>query len=157
LIAATFTVAIATHAQKRDVVTPPPETATLAETQKWFVDSFPKYGSFKTRVQTVTISNPKFEGCTFTFTQTRKAGSVSTATMGATRTVSTIKDDFSIDASRLTADGIKIVDNIFPELQTLELKFANDSRIVEIVVKAEASDPFRSALIQIGRLCKANN
>jgi hypothetical protein len=148
---------MATHAQKRDVITPPAETATLAETQKWFVDSFPKYASYKTRVQAVAISNPKFDGCTFTFTQTRKAGSVSTATMGATRTVSTIKDDVSVDASRLTADGIKIVDHIFPELQTLELKFVNDPRIVEIVVKAEASAPFKSALIQIGRLCNAKN
>lgn len=157
MVAATFTLAAATHAQKRDVVNPPPVSATLAEIQKWLVDSFPKYASYKTRVQTVTVSNAKFDGCKFAFTQTRKAGSVSMATMGATRTVSTNKDDVSFDVNRLLPDGIKVADHIYPELQTLELKFANDPRIVEIVVKGEASEPFKAALFQIQRLCIAKN
>jgi hypothetical protein len=157
LTATIFVAATSMHAQKRDVEKPPPETATLVESQKWFVDSFAKYASYKTRVQTVTISNAKFDGCTFTFTQTRKAGSVSTATMGATRTVNTVKDDVSLNLSTLLPDGIKVSDHVFPELQTLELKFAGDERIVEIVVKGEASEAFKSALLQIRRLCIAKD
>jgi hypothetical protein len=156
-MATIFAAATVIHAQKRDDVKPPPETATLADSQKWFVDTFTRYASYKTRVQSVTISSAKFDGCAFTFTQTRKAGSVSTATMGATRTVNTVKDDVSLNLSTLLPDGIKVSDHIYPELQTLELKFAGDERIVEIVVKGEASEAFKSALLQIRRLCIAKD
>ncbi len=152
-----FTVATAVDAQNRDVIKPPPDTATLAESQKWLIDSFTKFGSFKTPVQTVTISNVNFDGCTFNFAETRKSGSVSTATMGATRTISTAKGDVSIDLGRLSADGVKVTDHIYPELRTIELTFAGDPRIVEIVVKSEASDAFKTVVIQIGRLCNAKN
>lgn len=153
----TFAVATAVYAQKRDVIKPPPDTATLAESQKWLIDSFMKFGSFKTPVQTVTISNANFDGCTFNFAETRKSGSVSTATMGTTRTISTAKGDVSIDLGRLSADGVKVADHIYPELRTIELTFAGDPRIVDIVVKSEASDAFKTVVIQIGRLCNAKN
>ena len=156
-MATTLVVATAIHAQKRDVIKPLPETATLAESQKWFVDSFVKYASYKTPVATVTVSNPKFEGCTFSFSQARKFASTSMATMGATRTTSTVKEDSSFDLSRISADGIKIADHIYPEVQTLELKFADDPRIVEIVVKSEASEALKSTLAQIRRLCISKN
>ena len=156
-MATMFAVATVMHAQKRDVIKPLPETASLAESQKWFVDSFMKYASYKTRVTSVTVSSPKFDGCTFSFTQTRKSGSISTATMGATRTTSTVKEDISFDVSRISADGINVTDHIYPEIQTLELKFKDDERIVEIVVKSEASEAFKSALGRIRQLCVAKN
>jgi hypothetical protein len=157
LAAAIFVSAIEARPQKREEIKPLAETATLAESQKWFADSFVKYASYKTRVVTVTVSNPKFDGCTFTYTQVRKFASTSTATMGATRTTNTVKDDISFDMSRISADGINIADHIYPELQTLELKFADDGRIVEVVVKTGASEALRSALIQIRRLCLAKD
>jgi len=156
-MATIFAIATAINAQKRDVIKPPPETATLAEFQKWFADSFVKYASYKTRSATAAISSPKFDGCTFSFTQTRKFASTSIATMGATRTVSSVKDDISFDLSLLSSDGVNVVDHIYPEVQTLELKFANDGRIVEIGVKSEASEAFKSALIQMRRLCTAKS
>ena len=152
-IATILSVATGIHAQKRDEIKPPPATATLAESQKWFVDSFVKYASYKTRVTAVTISNPKFDACTFSFTQVRKFSSTSIATMGATRTTNTVKEDLSFDLSRIPADGVNVIDHIYPEVQALELKFADDPRIVEIVVKSEASEAFKSTLIQIRRLC----
>lgn len=157
LTATLFAIATATNAQKRDVIKPPPETATLVEFQKWFADSFAKYASYKTRSAAVAISSPKFDGCKFSFEQVRKFASTSTATMGATRTVNSVKDDISFDMSLFSSDGVNIVDHIYPEVQTLELKFANDGRIVEIGVKSEASAAFKSALIQMRRLCTAKS
>lgn len=143
--------------QKRDSIKPPAETATLAETQTWLVGAIGKYAAYKTRVTTMTITNAKFEGCSFSFTETRKSGSISTATMGATRTTNSVKEDILFDVARLASDGISVSDHIYPEIQTLELKFADDRRIVEIVVKREASDAIKTALTRIQRLCTAKN
>ncbi|MEO8042751.1 MAG: hypothetical protein ABI646_09095 [Acidobacteriota bacterium] len=157
LTAAIFALTVEVRPQKRDEIKPPAETATLAESEKWFVDSFVKYATYKTKVTTVTVSNAKFEGCTFSYNQARKFASTSTATMGATRTTNTVKEDISFDLGRISADGINVTDHIYPEVRTLELKFVDDGRIVEIVVKSEASEAFKTALAQIRRLCAAKN
>lgn len=149
--------------QKTEKVKPPPETASLAETQQWLATSLPKYASYKTRTSSVNTSNVKFDGCTLTFTQSRKSGSFSTATMGATRTTSTLKDDMSFNLSHIGPSGVAIVDHIYPELQTLEIRVADpikegaDDRLVELVVEHEASDAIKSALLQAMRLCVAKN
>ncbi len=157
VLAVIFAFATTALSQKHDEIKSLPDTATLAESQKWFTETFVKYASYKTRATTVDFSNAKFDGCTFSFTQVRKSGSVSTAVMGATRTVNSVKEEISFDNSLIAPDGITVTDHVYPEIQTLELKLTNDARIVEIVVKREASDAMKAAIMQIRRLCTAKN
>jgi hypothetical protein len=149
--------------QKRNAIKPPSETASLTETQQWLIAVLGKYASSKTRMETVSLSNIKFEGCSFNFTQTRKWGSVSSATMGATRTTDVAKNDISIDLAKVRPDGIALEDHLYPELENIKFWYAGfdltqgstDGRIFYVVVKREAADAIKSALIQIQRLCKA--
>jgi hypothetical protein len=151
-------------AQKTEKVKPPPETASLAETQQWLTTGLAKYASYKTRTSAVTTSNVRFDGCTLTLTQSRKSGTVSMATMGATRTTSTLKDDLSINLAHIGSSNIAIVDHVYPELQTLEIRVADpaikeagDVRLIELVVEHEASDAIKAALLQANRLCISKN
>lgn len=167
LTVAMFVIGVEAVAQKRDGMTPPSEAASLGETQKWLVEALTKQASYKTRVTSVTISNPKVEGCIVSFTQTRKSGSASIATMGATRRTNTVKDDVSFDLAQLAENGIAVSDHIYPELQTLELRLGGGAkegsastdhiRTVEIVVQHEATDAIKAALMQLRRLCTAKN
>ena len=152
-------------AQKRDGIKPPPSTASLAEIQGWLVGTIGKYASYKTRVTNGKLSNVKFDGCTLGYTETRTSGSISTATMGTTRTTNAAKDETSIDLTKVKPDGISLEDHIYPELQTIKISMsgsdltqgsAND-RLVEIVVKREAADAIKTALMQIARLCSPKN
>src|SRR5215207_2254680 len=124
----------------------PPETASIAETQQWLARAIAKYASYKTRVEVVALSNVKFEGCTLNFTETRKSGSVSTATMGATRTTNVAKNEISIDLAKIRRNGISLEDHLYPELQNIKLWYSGfdlsegstAGRVYYIVVKREA-------------------
>ncbi|PYT01638.1 MAG: hypothetical protein DMF63_01980 [Acidobacteria bacterium] len=164
VIATLFAFGSTAAAQKSDSIKPPPDSAAAEEVQKWLASSITKYGSYKTRTTSVAISDVRFEGCTIRYTQTQKSGSVSTATMGVTRTINTVKDDIEIDAAIMSKDHIKLLDHIYPELRTIEINLKNsqttgvgDSRIIELVVKAEAADAIRTALIQSARICALKN
>lgn len=154
--------------QDRSSIKPLSQTATLAETQKWLVDAIGKYASYKTRVTAVTISDAKFDGCIFKFALTRKSGSISTATMGATRTTNAVKEEIAFDPSQIESDGIALTDHVYPELQTIEVRSrraagadgattTTHGNIIELVVKREAADAIRAALYQVGRLCPSPN
>ena len=163
LLIAAFS-ATGVFSQKTEKVKPLPATASLADTQQWLTTGLAKYASYKTRTSAVNTSNVKFDGCTLTLTQSRRSGSFSTATMGATRTTSTVKDDVSLNLAHVGPDSISIVDNIYPELQTLEIRVADpaikeggDARLIELVVEHEASDAIKSALLQANRLCVAKH
>jgi len=150
--------------QKTGKVKPPPETASLAETQQWLTTGLAKYASYKTRTSSVATSNVKFDGCTLTLSQSRKSGTVSMATMGATRTTSTLKDDLSLNLAHLRPNSITIADHVYPELLILEIRVADPAikeaghaRLIELVVEHEASDAIKSALLQANRLCVAKN
>ena len=162
LIAAFFVFGSSVFAQKS--IEPPDDKAPLEEVQKWLSGTLVKYGSYKTRVEVVDVSNVRFEGCTIKYTVARKSGSTSTAVMGATRTVNTAKDDVSIDAALVTSAGTKLSDHIYPELQTIEilaktdgLSGLGDERPIELVVKREAAKAIRTALLQIAQGCASKN
>jgi hypothetical protein len=165
LAAAVFVFVSDSAAQKRNETKPLSETASLAESQKWLTDVFPKNASYKTRATTVAVSNPKFDGCTFSFSQTRRSGSTSTDTMGATRTTHQSKDDIAIQMDKIRSDGISLEDHIYPELQTIRIwmngfdltEGSNDGRVHEIVVRHDASGAIKTALMRIQRLCAAKN
>jgi len=160
LIAALFV--LGSHGLAQKLVAPPDENASVEEVQKWLSSALVKYGSYKTRVDAVEISNVRFEGCTIKYTLTRKSGSTSTAVMGATRTVNATKDDVSIDAAPMTDAGVKLSDHVYSELQTIEIgartgdvSGLSDDRPIEMVVKREAAKAIRMALLQIARGCAA--
>jgi hypothetical protein len=157
-----FLFGLTAPAQKSESLKPLPETATLAETRDWLIVTLPKYGSYKTRLEAVTLGNVKFDSCDMTFTHTRKLGSISTATMGATRTTNVVKTDIAIDLIKIRPDGISVENHIYPELRTLQIwmsgfdlsRDSNNGRVYEIVVKTEAAEPIKTALVRIQRLCK---
>jgi len=175
LIRTVFLVAIATvmvaqgaAAQDRSGIKPLSQTATLAEAQKWLVDVVGKYASYKNRVASVTISDAKFDGCTFKFTLTRKSGSISTATMGTTRTTNAVKENLALDTSRIEPDGIAVTDHVYPELEIIEVRLGHTAgaeqaaitgpvNIFELVVKRDAADAIKTALYQVARLCQPPN
>ena len=162
---AMLSVASAVIAQKSEKIKPPPETSPVAETQQWLIAALGKYGTYKTRVESITLSNLKFDGCAFTFTRTRKSGSTSTATMGPTRTTYAAKDDIKIQIQDVRAEGIALEDHIYPEIQTIKIwmtgfdltEGSSAGRIYDIVVKREAGDALKTALMQIQRSCVAKN
>jgi len=149
-------------AQKRNEIKPPAEAASLAETQQWVVGTVAKYGSYKTRMEAVTLSHIKFDGCTFGFTQTRKSGSTSTATMGPTRTTYSSKEDFLVDLTKVRTEGISLEDHLYPEVQNIRFWYAGfdlsggstAGSVFYIVVKQEAAGALRAAFVQIQQLCK---
>ena len=152
------------HAFAQKVIEPPAEKASTEEVQKWLAGSLAKYGSYKTRAGTIDVSNVRFEGCSVKYTLTRKSGSTSTAVMGATRTVNTIKDEVVIDVAGLSNESVKLLDNVYAELQTVEITLKTgaasgigDGKVIELVVKAEAGKAIRTALIQAARDCSKKN
>jgi hypothetical protein len=158
LIAALFI--FGSHAFAQKSIEPPDENASAEEAQKWLSGALVKYGSYKTRVEIVDISNVRFEGCTIKYTVTRKSGSTSTAVMGATRTVNSTKDDVSIDTGLMTEAGTTLSDHIYSELQTIEIvaktespSGLGDDRPIELVVKREAGKAIRAALLRLAHGC----
>ena len=162
LIAILFVVGSHTFAQKS--IEPPDENASAEEVQKWLAGSLVKYGTYKTRGAAVDVSNVRFEGCTIKYTVTRRSGSTSTAVMGATRTVNTAKEEVALDTTLVSKDRVKLSDNVYPELQTIEIGLKTgdvtgigDDRVIELVVKVEAGKAIQTALIQVARGCVAKN
>ena len=162
LTAAVFAISASLSAQKRNEIKPPSESASLAENQQWIGEALAKFGSYKTRLEAMTVSKVSFDACRFSFTETRKSGSTSTATMGATTTTNVSKNDISIDLAKVRPDGISLEDHIYPELQTIKIWYAGfdlaegstAGRVYQIVVKHEAGDAIKTALLQAKRLCK---
>jgi hypothetical protein len=160
LIAILFALGAQTFAQK----TPPAENASAGELHKWISTALTKYGSYKTRTGAVDISNVRFDGCTIKYTVTQKSGSTSTAVMGATRTMNTLKNEVSIDLPLLSSGGVKLSDHVYPDLQTIEMVLKKtgvsglaDDRVIELAVKREAGDAIRSALLRAARGCSGQN
>ena len=142
-------------------VKPLADNASLAETQSWLVENIRKYGSYKSRVTSVAISNVKFDSCALTIALVRKSGSTAHDTMGATARINSVKQEISFDLSFVETDGIQLTDHIYPEFQTIVVRFraggpsapADQIRDTELVVKSEAGEQIRSALIHAQKLC----
>lgn len=147
-------------------VKPLAENASLAETQKWLVDALAKNASYKTQVNSEAVSNAKFESCRLSYTLVRKTGAKSQDTMGVTTRTHTAKTDVSFDLSFVEAGGIQLADHIFPDFQTITIKFREGgvaasspalNTDVELVVKYEAGEAIKAALLHAQRLCTSKN
>lgn len=141
-------------------IKPLPENASFPETQKWLVDTIGKHATFKTRVTSAVVSAPKFEGCELSYLVTRKTSGANQDVMGVTTRVHTTKQDVAFDLSHVPADGISVTDHIFPEFQTIVLRYHKDPappREIEIVVKYEAAEAIKSALSQALVFCRPKN
>jgi hypothetical protein len=146
-------VGLNTSATAQKTVTPPPDDAPIEELEEWIVEALPKYASYKTRSGSVTVSDASLNGCTLKFTLVRKAGTTTTITEGAKRTVSTLEDEVMLDLQEIGTDNTSLLDHLYPDLQTLELKLRPNETAMEIVVKSSAAEAVRSALIAGGRIC----
>jgi hypothetical protein len=140
-------------ASGQKTITPPPEDAPLETVQKWLLDTFPKYSSYKTRSGSVAVSEVSFDGCNLKFKREQKAGTTTSVTEGAKRTVSRFKDDVTLDLQSMRSDTASLVDHLYPDLQTLEIKLGPNDPVKEIILKRSAAAAVRSALITAGRLC----
>ncbi|HEX6127023.1 MAG TPA: hypothetical protein VFZ23_16740 [Pyrinomonadaceae bacterium] len=135
-------------------VKPLPADASLGDTQKWLVAGLSKYASFKTRVNSASVSSVKFDGCKLSYTIIRRSGSTAHDTMGATTRTHIVKQDVAFDLSFIANDGVKLTDHIYPDFRTITIAFRSDQGgDVEIVVKHEAGEPIRSALDHARTLC----
>ena len=144
-------------------VKPLVDNASLPETRKWLVEAIGKYASYKTPVTSASISDVKFEGCKVSFTLVRKTGTSGQDVMGVTRRTHTVKQETAFDLSFVEPEGIRLTDHIFPEFQMLTVRFRSGEpstapdREVEIVVKQEAAEHIRTALVHARRLCTTGN
>ncbi len=138
------------------------DNASISETQKWLVDVLSKHASYKTPVNSASVSNVKFEGCKLSFTVVRKTGTSGQDVMGVTRRTHTVKQEIAFDLSFVESEGIGLTDHIFPEFRLLTVRFRSGDpstaaeREVEIVVRQEAAEPIRSAFVHARRLCSTN-
>ncbi len=142
-----------------------PDKASLAETQKWLVAAIGKNASYKARASSATVADIAFEGCKLSYTVEQKSGSTAHATMGATTRTYKVKHEVAFDLSFVFPDDIRLADHPFPELQTIVIGLrAADSQSqktplqeTEIVVKYEAAEQIRAALVHAQRLCVRSN
>lgn len=138
------------------------ESATLAETQKWLIDNLTKYATYKTRVNSASVSDVKFDGCSIAMTVVRKTAVAAQDVMGVTTRTHSSKQDIAFHLTFVEPDGVAVGDHIFPEFQVITIKFRagdhtsdaqNDSREHEVIVKREAGDAIRDALLHARQLC----
>lgn len=137
-------------------VAPPPESAPIAEQQKWLLKGLSKYASYITPTMSVKISDPKIHGCVLSFTQTRKFGSTSEDTLIITTRTDTVKDNVSIDLAKLDPASMKLSDHMLPELSTFTLRIRPSEtrfRDVELVLQQPAADAIKTTLERVARAC----
>ena len=158
LLIAVAIVPVCVSAQAKNVK-PLADNASLPETRKWLVDAIGKYASYKTPVTSASVSAVKFDGCKLSFTLVRKTGTSGQDVMGVTRRTHTVKQETAFDLSLIQPEGIRLTEHIFPEFQTLTVRFRSGEpstaadREVEIVVKHEAATYIHSALVHARLLC----
>ena len=138
-------------------IKPLPDDASLVGTQKWLVATIGKNASYKTRVTSASVSDVKFDGCKLSYIAIRKSGSAAHDTMGTRTRVATVKQEIAFDLSFIAEDGIRLADHVYPEFQTITIKFRSGQGDVEIVVRHEAGEPIRQALQHARTLCIQKN
>lgn len=151
-------------AQDKDIK-PLAENASLADTQIWLTAAIRKNASYKTRATSASVDGVTFEGCKLNFTVAQKSGSTAHAVMGATTRTYTVKQKAAFDLSLLVPDDVRPTDHAVPELQTITVGFRSPDpgapplarQVSELVVKYEAAEQIRAALVHAHRLCVPAN
>ena len=164
LLSFTLLLGPAFSSAQNKTIKPLAENANLADTQKWLVENLTKHATYKTRVNSASVSGVKFDGCSVGMTVTRKTAVAAQDVMGVTTRTHSSKQDVAFHLSIVEPDGVAVSDHIFPEFQIVTVKFragdqtttsANDGREHEIIVKREAGDAIRDALLHARKLCTA--
>lgn len=144
-----------------------PEQASLAETQKWLTDSIVKAAGYRTERFSTKAANVKFEACTISFSTMKQSDSIATATMGATKTVTSVRKVVSIDLARIPPAGIFLTGNLYPHLMNIVFSLAGpptvpdeisgtiSSTAAEVVVKKEDAERLREGFVRFAKLCGA--
>lgn len=135
-------------------VSPPAESAPIADQQKWLLDAITKYGSYKTPTSSVKISAPKIEACVLSFTQSKKYGATSERTLIVNTRTDTVKEDVSIDLAKLDVSTIKSSEHMEPEVMTVAFRMRNAVRDTEVVVRQSSAEAIKTTLGRVAGSCQ---
>lgn len=135
--------------------------ASLAETQTWLIDAITKYASYKSRVSSADVSSVKFDRCSMSISMVRRTAAASQDALGVRTKTHSAKQEISFDFTFVAPDGIELADHIFPEFRVVKIKFRSDANVTpsvlsrdhEMVVKEEAGEAIRDALVHAYKLC----
>ena len=159
LILALFCVGAAAQETKLE---PLAENASLDRTRDWLVENIRKHASFKTRINSTSVSDVEFKGCSLSLTVVRKTAVAAQDLMGVRRRTQTVKNELAFDFGLVEPDGIRLSDYILPEFQTITISFrptagASDALMREhdLIVRREAGEALRDGLAHARSLCTA--
>ena len=137
---------------------PLPEKASLAETQKWLTEAIGKAASYKAGRASVKASNVKIDGCKVSFVTSKQSDSSVTETIGSTKTITSVKNNISLDLAQFRAERISIADNLYPNLMNIVFRriVAGETpgKPVEFAVKAEDSERVLGGFRRLASLCE---
>jgi hypothetical protein len=154
--------------QEASGLKPLPAKASLAETQKWLSDSIAKAASYRTTRSSVKASKVKFEACSVSFSTAKQSDTSSTATMGTTKTVTSVKNVVNVDLLQIPPAGIYLTENRYPHLMNIVFsragppgvpdeesgKIPSTVQTTEIVVKKEDAERLKEGFARFARLCE---
>ena len=162
LLSFAFIVVPAFVSAQNKSIKPLAQGANLADTQKWLIDNLTKHATYKTRVNSASVADVKFDGCSVGMTVVRKTAVAAQDVMGVTTRTHSSKQDIAFHLSFVEPDGVSVSDHIFPEFQVVTVKFragdqtstsGNDGREHEIIVRRGAGEAVRDALLHARKLC----
>lgn len=153
-------VPVVATAQNRGV-RPLAANASLDETRKWLIEAIAKYASYSSRVSSAEVSNVRFNDCSMTIAMIRRTAAATRDTLGVRTRTRSEKQDIAFDLVFIEAGGIELSDHIFPQLKVIKIKFRSDASTTpsvlspdhEIVVRKEAGEAVRDALLHAYKLC----
>lgn len=155
--------------QEASNLKPLPERASLAETEKWLSDAIAKAASYSTGRVSVKAAKAKFAACTVSFSTERQSDTSATATMGTTKTVTSVKHAVKLDLLQFPTAGIYLTENLYPHLTNIVFSRTGPPAVpnragqtpsttqpTEIIVKKEDAERLRDGFSHFATLCKTS-
>ena len=139
-------------AQPADEIKPPVESSSRSDLEKWLTQALGKYGRYKNRARSVSVSSAKFTGCTLSFDVLHKPNTIDTSSDRTVFSTKKVTQVVSIDISRIAPSGLAIEDFLDPDLRTLVVKLADGAK-TEIVVRGEAAGAIRTVFERLSAAC----
>ena len=140
-------------AQASEEIKPPSESASRADLEKWMTGALSKYGKYKNRARSVSVSSAKFAGCMLSFDVLHKPNTIDISSDRTVFSTRKVTQAVSIDMARVASGGVAIEDFLDPGLRTLVVKL-NDGAKTEVVVLGEAAAAMRIVMERLSRSCK---
>ena len=150
LLLAVFSVGVC--AQTADEIKPPSESSSRADLEKWMAQALGKYGKYRNRARSVSVSSAKFAGCTLSLDVLHKPNTIDNDSDRTVFSTKKVTQAVAIDLSRIAPGGIAIEDFLDPDLRTLVVKLADGSK-TDIVVRGEAAVAIQNVLERLSAAC----